>query len=101
LLAEAKHANPAGFVHGGALAGLIDHALSAIAWEASQRRPCVTVALETHFVAPARPREFLEARGRVIRQTRSLVFLQGAISAQDRVVLTASAVMTIVTATSR
>lgn len=38
FVAEKKHTNAAGIVHGGMLATLIDHALSAIAWEANDRR---------------------------------------------------------------
>ena len=47
FMAEPRHTNPAGVVHGGMLVTLIDHALSAIAWEANERRPCVTVQLDT------------------------------------------------------
>jgi len=55
LVVEAQHTNPAGIIHGGALMTFIDHALSAIAWEAAQRRPCVTVQLDVQFVAAVRP----------------------------------------------
>lgn len=98
LLAGADHTNPAGVVHGGVLATLADQALSSIAWEAVGRRACVTVQLDTHFVAAVRPGEFVEARGRVVRSTASLVFMQGSLRVADVEVATASAVMKVVTA---
>ncbi len=93
LVAGQQHSNPAGWVHGGLLATLIDHALSAIAWEALERRPCVTVQLDTHFLSAAREGQFLEARGRVVRATSSLVFMQGCVSVAGTEIVIASAVL--------
>lgn len=93
LLATAAHLNPAGLVHGGLLTTLIDHALSAIAWEALGRSACVTVQLDTQFLAAALDGHFLEARGQVLRATSSLVFMQGAISVAGSDVLVASAIL--------
>lgn len=93
LLTTEAHLNPAGVVHGGLTTSLIDHALSALAWEAMGRQPCVTVQLDTHFLAAVQAGRFLEARGRVVRATASLVFMQGGISVDGEAVLGASAVM--------
>lgn len=71
------HANPAGLVHGGVLTTLLDHTISTVAWEAAGRKPCVTVQLDTHFLAAAAPGDFIEVRAQVLRTTASLVFLQG------------------------
>lgn len=81
LLARDELTNPAGLVHGGLVTTLADHALSAIAWEATGRQPCVTVQMDTHFLGAARPGDFLEARARVARQGGSLLFLEGAVAA--------------------
>ena len=96
LVATEQHLNPAGLVHGGLLATLIDHALSAIAWEALGRRACVTVQLDTQFLAAAKENQFLEARGRVLRATSSLVFMQGSVSADGTDLVAASAVLKLV-----
>lgn len=93
LLATSAHLNPAGVVHGGLLTALLDHALSAIAWEALARRACVTVQLDTHFLAAARAGQFLEVRGRVVRATSSLVFMQGELSVAGNAVATGAAVL--------
>jgi uncharacterized protein (TIGR00369 family) len=95
FLAEAKHTNPAGIVHGGMLTTLMDHALSAVAWEANERRPCVTVQLDVQFLSAVRPGQLVEARGRIVRQTSSLVFMQGNLSVAGEEVVAASAVLKI------
>ncbi|MDT4875769.1 hypothetical protein FQZ97_1111630 [compost metagenome] len=95
LLATDAHTNPAGLVHGGLIGTLLDHALSAIAWEAMERRPCVTVNLSTQFLAAGRSGQFLEARGRIVRSTSSLVFMQGEIRIGENEIATASAILKI------
>jgi len=95
FLAEERHTNPAGIVHGGMLTTLFDHALSTIAWEANERRPCITVALDVHFLEPARPGDFVATRGRIVRQTTSLVFMQGSLTVERREVATGCAILKI------
>jgi len=93
FVAEERHTNPAGIVHGGMLTALLDHALSAIAWEANARKACLTVALDVHFLAPARPGDFVAASGRIVRQTLSLVFLQGSLIVERHEIATATAIL--------
>jgi uncharacterized protein (TIGR00369 family) len=96
FVAEKKHTNQAAIVHGGMLATLVDHALSAIAWEANDRRPCITVQLDVHFLAAVRPGRLVEARGRVVRRTSTLFFMQGNLTVEGEEVAIASAVLKIV-----
>ncbi|MGE8671522.1 MAG: PaaI family thioesterase [Achromobacter kerstersii] len=100
LLATAGHLNPAGVVHGGLLTAMLDHGLSAIAWQALDRRPCVTVQLDTHFLTAARAGQFLEVRGHVMRTTASLVFMRGELSVAGHVVATGAAVLKVLAAAS-
>ncbi len=100
LLVEARHLNPAGVVHGGALATLLDHALSAIGWEAAQRQACVTVQLSVQYLAAATTGQFIVARGRVARATASLLFVNGSLWAGDTELVQASTVLKIVRPTS-
>lgn len=93
LFAEDKHLNPAGVVHGGALATLIDHVVSTVAWEACDRTPCVTVQLDTHFLAEVRAGEFAQARASITARTGGLVFVDGLVQVDGRSVLAARAVM--------
>jgi len=97
ILADDKHTNPAGIVHGGVLTTLLDHALSAIAWEANARKACVTVTLDVQFFASSRPGDFIEARGRVVRQLQSLLFMRGALSVSGKEIASADAVLKVMT----
>jgi len=93
VLAEERHTNPAALVHGGMICTLLDHALSAIAWEANARKPCVTVAFDVHFLASARSGDFMVVRGRIKGKTRSLAFLQGGLAVGEATIATASTVV--------
>jgi uncharacterized protein (TIGR00369 family) len=95
ILATQDHLNPGGFVHGGVLCSLFDHTVSAVAWEALGRRACVTVQLNTQFLTAAREGQFLEARGRVVRTTTTLVFVEGVLSCGDVELLRGSSVQKI------
>lgn len=95
ILAEERHLNPARTVHGGLLETLMDHSLSSIAWEASGRRTCVTLQMDTHFLAAARTGMFIEARGRVIHHTSSMLFMQGMLTVDGRPLMSAQALMKI------
>ncbi|KQO15166.1 phenylacetic acid degradation protein [Acidovorax sp. Leaf76] len=88
-----QHSNPAGSAHGGALLTLMDHTLSTVAWEACDRTACVTLQLDSHFVSPVRPGQFVEARAAVLQRTGSLVFMRGELRAGESLVLTAHALM--------
>lgn len=93
LLLSPCHLNPAGVVHGGLLETLMDHALSAIAWEAAGRAPCLSLQLDAHFLSAARAGEFIEASGLVVHRTRSMVFLRGSLRVGEREVMAAQALM--------
>lgn len=101
LLTEAKHANPASVIHGGLLVTLMDHALSAIAWEAAGRLPCVTIQLDTHFLSAVQPGSFIVARGRITRRSSTLVFMQGTLSVEKDEVVTGNAILKIIKTASR
>jgi uncharacterized protein (TIGR00369 family) len=87
------HLNQAGIVHGGTVAALLDHALSTIAWSHVGKVPCVTVQLNVSFSGSSRAGQLLIARGRVDRETGTLLFLTGSVYADDTLVGTAQAVM--------
>ena len=96
LLPDAGHLNPAGVVHGGALLTLMDHAMSAVAWEACERQACVTLDLSTQFLAAVRAGQGVEARAEVVRRTRQLVFMSGQLTVDGEPVLRGQAILKIV-----
>lgn len=97
MIASDAHVNATGVVHGGMLVSLADQAMSMLVWEAMERTPCVTIQLDTQFLSSARPGDFIQARGRVIRKTRSLVFVQGTLEVNGESVLAATGIWKAIT----
>ncbi len=92
FVAEKRHRNRNGHVHGGVLLAFADQAMGMAAWNASGKNLQVTAQLNFQFVAGVRVGEFVEARCTVVRATRSLVFMTAVLSVSDRVVATTSGV---------
>lgn len=92
LLMQAQHLNPAGVVHGGALLALADHAMSVTVWRHAARQPCVTLQLDTHFLAPAHLGDFVHCTVQIRHSTRSMVFAQATLQAGPRLLLQAQGV---------
>jgi len=85
-----QHMNAAGSVHGGMLMSFIDVAMSHAARAASGAKVLSTIVLNCDFVSPGRLGDRIEARVRVSRSTRSVVFLSGELVAGDRRLLVAT-----------
>lgn len=92
LLAEERHTNSRGVMHGGMLMTLADHVLGWIVWDAVDRAACATVSLNNQFIAAVKPGDFIEMRAQIVRQTRSLIFIQGTAVVGDRPVLTSEGI---------
>lgn len=93
LRIDERHLNQAGIVHGGTLTALLDHAVSTIAWDLSNKQPCVTVQLNTSFLRSARAGQILCARARANHTSGSMLFLEATLHADEVLVATAQAVM--------
>lgn len=93
LRMEAKHLNPAQRVHGGALMTLMDHAISSVAWEASGRKPCVTIQMDSQFQGGALEGQFVEVRVQVTQQTGSLCFARAEMTAGAQLIMSAQAIL--------
>lgn len=89
---ETRHLNRNGVMHGGALMTFADEALGLTAWRANGRKSQVTIQLDTHFVSAVQAGEFIEAQCRVVRRTRSLMFMAGELVVGRRVAATAHGV---------
>ena len=81
FLADARHRNTAGTVHGGMLMTFADFALCLTATWDQPGEKCVTVSCNSEFVAPGRPGDLIEASGEVVRRTKSLTFVRGQVYA--------------------
>ena len=92
FVAEQRHLNKGGVVHGGMLVSFADDALGATVFEAVGRQPVTTVQLNTQFIAPVRLGELAEMRAEVLRRTRTVVFVRGVLEVGGRAVVHADGV---------
>jgi acyl-coenzyme A thioesterase PaaI-like protein len=95
LITEDKHHNRRGLVQGGLLMTFADRACGMTARFVSGRPTMATVQLDVHFVDAGKIGEILMARPRVIRTTRSLVFVSAEVKANERTIITANGVFKI------
>jgi len=73
---EDHHTNGMQNAHGGMLMTFADYSLFAIASDILEG-PAVTVSFSAEFTAAAGAGEFVEARGEIVQNTGSMVFLRG------------------------
>ena len=95
LVAQDKHHNRRGLVQGGLLMTFADRACGMAARFVSGRPTMATVQLDVHFVDAGKIGETLMTRPRVIRTTRSLVFVTTEVKANERTIITANGVFKI------
>ncbi len=93
VLAEPRHCNTGGVLHGGLLMTLADLALCATACRDFRQERAVTVAMNTEFIAAGGAGDLVVARGEVIRRTGSLVFLRGQVTVGERILINCSSVV--------
>jgi uncharacterized protein (TIGR00369 family) len=96
FMAEDKHGNRSGNVHGGMLLTFADRSLGYTARQRDMSRKQATVQLNMHFIRGVSIGELVEMECRVVRETRSLVFLDGAISQRGETAATAHGVWKII-----
>lgn len=93
FIAEPKHINGHNTTHGGLLVTFADYALFAMAQDSLNTGFGVTISLNSEFIAAGKLDDFVEARGRVIRATRSLVFVQGEVVVEDKTLMNFSGII--------
>ncbi|MEH6589562.1 MAG: PaaI family thioesterase [Halioglobus sp.] len=92
MRAAQKHANGNGAVHGGVLLAFADYAATMLALT-GVKETCVTISLNSDFLAGAKLGDWIEGSGEVIKRTGSLTFLRGQLSVEGEPVLTFQSVL--------
>jgi acyl-coenzyme A thioesterase PaaI-like protein len=95
IVAQDKHHNRRGLVQGGLLMTFADRSCGMTARYVSGRTTLATVQMDTHFVDSGKIGEILLSKPRVVRITRSLIFMTTEVSAGNRCILMASGVFKI------
>ena len=95
LIAEDKHHNRRGVVQGGVLMTFADRSSGMTARYVSGKTSLATVQFDTHFVEAGKIGETLVSRPRVVRTTRSLIFITTEVTVDKRCIAMASGVFKI------
>ena len=95
LVAEDKHHNRRGLIQGGVLMTFADRTCGMTARFVTDKPTMATIQLDVHFVESGKIGETLISRPRVVRATRSLIFVNTEVTVDKRVIATANGVFKI------
>jgi acyl-coenzyme A thioesterase PaaI-like protein len=95
LVAQDKHHNRRGLVQGGVLMTFADRTCGMTARYVSGRPTLATVQMDTHFVEAGKIGETLLSKPRVVRSTRSLIFMSTEVTVDKRCIAMANGVFKI------
>ncbi|HEY4143049.1 MAG TPA: PaaI family thioesterase [Pseudolabrys sp.] len=92
FLAEPKHHNRRDVVQGGMLMTFADRSMGMTCWYANGQQRQATIQLDMHFIDAVQIGEFVEINCKVVRRTRSVIFMEGELVVGPRVVATAKGI---------
>ncbi|MCZ6841915.1 MAG: PaaI family thioesterase [SAR324 cluster bacterium] len=93
MLAEPRHINATGVIHGGLLMTMADLAICYTARQGYPEERAITVSMNSDFVDSGKLGDFVEARAEVVRRTGSFVFMRAQIAVEGRVLLNCGGVV--------
>ena len=92
MRAGEQHANGHGAVHGGVLLAYADYAATMLALS-GVKETCVTISLNSDFLAAAQIGDWIAGSGVVVKRTGSLTFLRGELAVAGNPVLSFQSVL--------
>ena len=87
-----NHLNAAGITHGGFIAAFVDAGAGTAAHRSADKNPCVTISLELKFISAVKLGQELIGTTKIQKKTKSMVFLTCELTANNKIVATASGV---------
>lgn len=90
---EEYHLNPGGITHGGFISSLMDSGMGTSAHRAlGPDKRAATISLDVKFIAASTTGDELLGTAKILRKTRSLVFVHGELSVNEKIVATAEGI---------
>ena len=86
------HLNRAQITHGGYICSIIDAGVGTAAHFFTKGKPCVTISLDTKFIAPTRLNDEIIGKVSVEKKTNSLVFLNCILKSKNKIVALSSGI---------
>ena len=87
-----NHLNAAGITHGGFICSLIDAGAGTAAHRCAGQTPCVTVSLDLKFIATTKIGDEIIGLVKILKKTKSMVFLICHLKSKGKMVASASGV---------
>ena len=87
-----NHLNAAGITHGGYLSALIDAGAGSAAHRSADNAPCVTISLELKFIGASKEGDEITGRVKILKKTKTLVFLFCELNCNDKIIASASGI---------
>jgi len=87
-----NHLNAAGITHGGFISAIVDAGAGTAAHRSANNSPCVTISLELKFISAVKLGQELLGKTKIQKKTKSMVFLTCELTAENKIVATASGV---------
>ena len=87
-----NHLNAAGITHGGYLSALIDAGAGTAAHRSAENAPCVTISLDLNFIGASRIGDEIIGNVKILKKTKTLVFLFCELKCKDKTITSASGV---------
>ena len=91
-----NHLNAAGITHGGYLAALIDAGAGTAAHRSADNAPCVTISLDIKFIGASRSGDEIIGKVKILKKTKTLVFLFCELKCNNATITSASGVWKII-----
>ena len=87
-----NHLNAAGITHGGYLSALVDAGAGTAAHRSTDDAPCVTISLEIKFIGVSKVGDEIIGLVKILKKTKTLVFLFCELRCNDKIITSASGV---------
>ena len=86
------HLNTGKIAHGGLLSTIADTGMGTAAHRVAGNKRCVTINLDTKFISPALEGQILNGKIKILKKTKSLIFISCDIHNQEAIVAYSSGV---------
>ena len=87
-----NHLNAAGITHGGFICSLIDAGAGTAAHRSAGQSPCVTISLDLKFIATTKMGDEIIGFAKILKKTKSMVFLICHLKSKDKIIASASGI---------
>ena len=87
-----NHLNAADITHGGYLSALVDAGAGTAAHRTADNAPCVTISLDLKFIGVSKIGDEIIGYVKILKKTKTLVFLFCELKCNDKIITSASGV---------